>query len=347
MPFIAYKNEKKGSIDYLNTPPPEDVIIDSTTLQDYIKFHEIEYQILDGVYWCSGVNKKIGQVIRELFKSRLKYKKTNVALANTIKLMLNSSYGKTIMKKTNTEKVIIKTKEWKLNKSTKEWKLIDKTSLDDYIYNNFNTIKYYRKLNDTSYEIERMKSDNSFNRGHIGASILSTSKRIMNEVFDIANTEKYPIYYTDTDSLHCDYDDVPKLEKKYEEIYNKKLNGKELEQFHTDFDLEGSDSEIYATESIFLGKKSYLDCLESTDKKGNTITGYHIRLKGITKEGLEHEAKKYKDSYLGLFKDLAKETEIVFNLNPYDDDNRKQKVLFEYKKGSVNFKDTFTRKVKF
>jgi hypothetical protein len=28
-------------------------------------------------------------------------------------------------------------------------------------------------------------------------------------------------------------------------------------------------------------------------------------------------------------------------------DNQKQKVLFEYKKGSVQFKDNFTRKVKF
>jgi hypothetical protein len=347
MPFIAYKNEKEGSINYLNTPPPEPVVIDSTTLKDYIMFHEIEYEISEGVYWNEGGNKKMGEVVKTLFEARLKYKKTNTALANTIKLMLNSSYGKTIMKTTTTETKIVKTTKKSFDMKTKKWVVKQETDFERYIFNNFNTIKYYRKLNDNSYEVERTKADNSYNRGHIGCAILSTSKRIMNEVFDIANTEKYPIYYTDTDSLHCNCEDVSRLESAYRDIYNKELNGKQLEQFHTDFDLDGAESEIYATKSIFLGKKSYIDCLESKDKDGNTIKGFHIRLKGITKEGLNHEAKKYNNSYLGLYEDLAKGKEIVITLNPYDVDNQKQKVLFEYKKGSVQFKDNFTRKVKF
>jgi hypothetical protein len=60
-------------------------------------------------------------------------------------------------------------------------------------------------------EVEKICADNSFNRGHIGCAILSISKRIMNEVFDVANDNNYPIYYTDTDSLHCNLEDVPKL----------------------------------------------------------------------------------------------------------------------------------------
>lgn len=347
MPFIAYKNEKEGSINYTNTPPPEPVVIDSTTLKDYIKFHEIEYTITEGVYWNEGGNKKMGEVVERLFNARLKYKKSNTALANTIKLMLNSSYGKTIMKTTNTETKIVKTTQKKYDKTLKKWITQEKTDLERYIYNNFNTIKYYRKINDNSYEVERTKADNSFNRGHIGCSILSMSKRIMNEVFDIANNNEYPIYYTDTDSLHCNCEDVPRLEADYKKIYNKDLNGTKLEQFHTDFNLEGAESEIYATKSIFLGKKSYIDILESKDKNGNIITGFHIRLKGITKEGLEGEAKKYDTSYFGLYEDLAKGKEIEITLNPYDSDNQKQKVLFEYKKGAVQFKDVFTRKVKF
>jgi hypothetical protein len=307
----------------------------------------LEYEISEGVYWNEGGNKKMGEVVKTLFEARLKYKKTNTALANTIKLMLNSSYGKTIMKTTKTETKIVKTTKKSYNKETKKWIVKQETDFERYIFNNFNTIKYYRKLNDNSYEVERTKSDNSYNRGHIGCAILSTSKRIMNEVFDIANTKKYPIYYTDTDSLHCNCEDVPKLEEEYKKIYNKELNGKQLEQFHTDFNLDGAESEIYATKSIFLGKKSYIDCLESKDQKGNTIKGFHIRLKGITKEGLNHEAKKYNNSYLGLYEDLAKGKEIVITLNPYDIDNQKQKVLFEYKKGNVSFKDNFTRKVKF
>ena len=343
MPFIAQKEE--GSIKYINTAPTKPIIIDSVTLEDYINFHEIEYELLDGVYWDEGGNKKMGEVIQRLFNARLQYKTTNKALANTIKLMLNSSYGKTIMKKTKQEKVIVKTHKYK--KVNNKWIKEEKTNLQNYIYNNFNTIKSYRKLNEDIYEIERIKADNSFNRGHIGCAILSTSKRIMNEVFDVANDNKYPIYYTDTDSLHCNMEDVPKLEAKYKERYNKELNGKQLEQFHTDFDLEGSASEIYATKSIFLGKKSYMDYLESKDENGNTINGFHIRLKGITKEGLDHEAKKYNNSYLGLYEDLAKGIKKKIILNPFNEEENKQKVLFDFKNGNVSTKGLFERTVKF
>ena len=334
MPFIAYKDTKQGSTQYLNTPPPEDIIIDKFTLEDYIKFHDIEYQILDGVYWNNGGNKTMGKLIQKLFNERLKHKKTNPALANTLKLMLNSSYGKTILKKSESENKIIKVK------------LGDESKFHQYVYNHFFTIKKYRKINDYYYEVERTCCDDSFNRAHIGASILSYSKRIMNEVFDTANTHNYPIYYTDTDSIHMNFDDVQPLETKYRETYNRELNGKNLEQFHIDFELDGACSEIYATKSIFLGKKSYIDMLESTDSEGKTITGYHKRLKGITKEGLEHTAKQY-SGYFELYEELAKGKEIEIVLNPYNVEKNKTKVLFEFKDGTVSTKQKFIRKVRF
>jgi hypothetical protein len=348
IPFIAHKGD--GVINYLNEPPPEAIIIDNITLQDYIKFHDIQYEILDGVYWEGNFNKKMGELVQTLFNERLKYKKSNPALAETIKLMLNSSYGKTIMKKANTEVKIIKNQSKKGNKTNNyEPSLL---SVDDvfqtYVYNNFRTIKSYRKVNEFNYEVERLKVDDSNNRGHIGCAILSMSKRIMNEIFDIANDKGFPIYYTDTDSLHCNCDDVKPLEEAYYQIYGKELNGKNLEQFHTDFSLDGvgkdkdgNDYEIYATKSIFLGKKSYLDCLESKDKDGNKITGFHKRLKGITEEGLNYEASKYEDSFAGMYEDFANGKEINILLNPKD------KVLFEYKKGFVATKGDFYRKVKF
>jgi hypothetical protein len=242
--------------------------------------------------------------------------------------MLNSSYGKTIMKKSNTETKIVYNDN-------------DGENFNSYVYNNFNTIKSYRQLNKYNFEIEKICFDDSYNRGHIGCAILSMSKRIMNEVFDVANEIECPIYYTDTDSLHCNFDDVSKIEARYKEVYGKELNGKNLEQFHTDFNLKGACSEIYATKSIFLGKKSYMDYLESKDKNGNTINGFHIRLKGITEAGLEHSASKYEDSYVGLFTELSKGKTIKMLLNPKD------KVLFEYKQGHVSTKSEFYREIKF
>ena len=348
MPFIAHKDEN-GLLEYTNEAPKETLIIDSITLQDYIKFHKIDYELLDGVYWNNGSNKKMGEVIQRLFNARLQAKKDKKnALSNTIKLMLNSAYGKTIMKKSKTETKIIKTEENKYDKKTKEWIKQDKMEqVKNYIYNNFNTIKWHREINEKNYEVEKICSDSSYNRGHIGCAILSMSKRIMNEVFDVANTEKAPIYYTDTDSLHCNLWDVNRINLAYWFKYKKELTGKNLEQFHTDFDLDGAKEEIYATKSIFLGKKSYLDVLESKDKNGNTINGYHIRLKGITEAGLKHQSKNYINSYEGLYTDLAQGKEIEIPLNPYDTDEEKQKVMFEYVDGKVRTRKIFGRKVKF
>ncbi len=276
----------------------------------------------------------MGEVVNVLFDERLKQKKTNPALANVLKLMLNSSYGKTITTKSCTTKKIIRNKK-------------DQNVINNYIYNNFNTIRNYRKMRENTYEIEEVCADDSYNRAHIGCAILSFSKRIMNELFNTANDNNMNIYYTDTDSLHCDFDDIQLLAEKYEAEYNKKLIGKQLEQFHTDFDLDGAATEIIATKSIFLGKKSYMDVLEAKDVKGKTVTGYHIRLKGITEQGLIQQARKYDNSYTGLYEDLAKGTEINFCLNPYDEVNEKQKVLFDFNKGSVQPKATFNRNVKF
>ena len=361
MPFIAHKTS--DSIQYLNEPPKEPVVIDSITLQDYINFHEIEYVITEGVYWEGKVNRKMGTIIQTLFNARLKAKKQKKkALSNVIKLMLNSSYGKTIMKKSNTQKKIVKNKRYTKNDAD-EW--ITKEYFDSYVYNNFNTIKNYRKITDKYgglYQVEKLCVDKSFNRGHIGCAILSMSKRIMNEVFDVANTNKYPIYYTDTDSLHCNLEDVPKLEANYKERYNKELNGKALEQFHTDFSMldedenprQGKGEEIYAIKSIFLGKKSYMDYLESKGKDGNIIHGFHIRLKGITEAGLEYASKdeKYRTdelpkNYIGLYEDLAKGKEIEIDLMPHDKETNKKNVLFEYEDGKVSTRSKFTRKVKF
>ena len=346
MPFIAHK-KSKDSIRYTNTPPDKPIIIDSITLEDYINFHDIEYTVMDGVYWDEGRNRKMGEVIQTLFNSRMKYKKTNVALANTIKLMLNSAYGKTIMKKSKYKKQIVRTVRRRYNKSTKKWITESDTNINDYVYNNFNTIRSYRKLNEHNYEVESTTADNTYNRGHIGCAVLSMSKRIMNEVFNVANDNNYPIYYTDTDSLHCNLEDVPKIITKYGERYNRELDGNQLGQFNTDFDLEGAATEIYATKSVFLGKKSYMDYLESTDEKGNTVHGFHIRLKGITKEGLEHTAKQYDNSYIGLYEDLAKGNEKKIILNPYNPDTNENKVLFEFKEGKVSTRKEFTRVVKF
>jgi len=357
MPFLAYKDDN-DILQYSNDPPTKEIVIDSITLQDYIKFHKVEYKIVDGVYWNNGGNKKLGELIGDLFKERLKCKANKqMALSNVIKLMLNSSYGKTIMKKSKTEFKIVKLQSSKKDKEGK-WTTTDNNDLwNSYVYNNFNTLKVSRKINDRCMEVEKLSVDDTYNRGHIGCMILSMSKRIMNEVFDVANTHSLPIYYTDTDSIHLNYDDVPTLENEFRKEYNRELTGKQLGQFHIDFDMkdkdgndrQGKGEEIYSVKFIGLGKKSYYDKLESKDKDGNVIHSHHIRLKGITKEGITHQAKKYKNGVEGLYEHLSKGNAVEFILNPFDEETNTQKVLFQYVDSRVNFREPrkFTRLVQF
>ena len=109
-----------------------------------------------------------------------------------------------------------------------------------------------------------------FNYVHCGVEILSMSKRIMNKVFSCADDEDIKIYFQDTDSIHLNYDGVDKVVARYKEKYGLDLAGEELGNFHVDFDMAGAVGEIYAVESLFLGKKTYKDILESTDKNGDT-----------------------------------------------------------------------------
>jgi len=346
MPMIASRTDM--SIDYLNTPPTRNdgiVVIDSETLKDYIKFQDIEYELLDGVYYDNGGNKTLGTLISNLFKKRKeekdeikKAKELGIVrgsgLEQTIKLMLNSAYGKTIQKPSKQDK-----------------KFVERKDLNRFIFNNFNTIDRIIDLNDNQVQVIQYGIDTSYNRSQCGTMILSYSKRIMNEVFDVANDLGVNIYYTDTDSIHIDYDGVEKVEDEYRKRYNKELNGKNMEQFHIDFALGGADGEVYATTSIFLGKKSYIDVLECVNKDGKVVKGFHKRLKGITPEGLEHAAKDYPDSYLGLYIDLAKGNSKNILLNPFNTETGKEKVLFDFTRcGStigVSTKSEFRRVVTF
>ena len=330
LPMVSYK-DKNGSLKYVNEiDEPITAYVDMITLADWIEFQEIEYEILEGVYYNEGYNKTMGIIIEHLFKERLKHKKAkNQAMQLILKLMMNASYGKTITKKTMKKKTVV-------NQNLKE----------AYINNNFQTIISWDEVSDVQTIVTQNANDNSYNMAHVGVFILSMSKRIMNEVFNTANKLGCPLYYTDTDSIHCNYDDVVKIEEQFRKDYNRELTGKNLGQFHIDFNLDGAASEIYSKSAIFLGKKCYIDKLESKDKNGNIITGYHYRMKGVNVQGIEHCADTYfKGDVFEVYKHLSKGDEQEFILNP-----KGKKPSFEYlKTGGIRTRpdDTFRRTLKF
>ena len=96
-------------------------------------------------------------------------------------------------------------------------------------------------------------------------------------------------------------------------IYNKEFVGEYLCNFHVDFEMDNAVSEIYSKESLFLGKKTYIDILESTDKDGNIINSEHIRMRGIPTPCIKYYAKQNKKSVLDVYKDLyTSKTDILF-----------------------------------
>ena len=127
------------------------------------------------------------------------------------------------------------------------------------------------------------------------------------------------IYYTDTDSIHIDEEAVLPLAKVYEEKYGKELIGKNLGQFHCDFDFKGMD-DIRSVGLIVLGKKCYIDKLEGTDKEGNKQYSYHIRLKGISEDAINHYINKKQENNLDydqwtMYETLFKGESMKLDLN--------------------------------
>jgi len=337
IPFIGVK--VNGILNYTNDVGDGIIMtVDKITLEDFIEFHQIEFEIIEGIYWNEGTNKTIGTIIDNLFQARIDYKKimkkykANDAeyksadiMQNLIKLMLNSVYGKTIMKKNDSHKLI---KDNGVN-------------LEEYIYNNFNTIKDITKLNTNQSIIENVEVDDSSNFAHVGCLILSYSKRIMNEVMSVANDNNIVIYYQDTDSMHLKNADIAKLEECYKQKYNTEIRGDQMAKFHSDFSLKGAKkgADIIATTSIFLGKKCYMDILESIDDNGDKIQDVHIKLKGITEAGVNQKIKYYMneqklnkvDAVKYMFNEMIKGVEIAFILNPKGD-----KVMFNYNSYNVS-----------
>ena len=74
--------------------------------------------------------------------------------------------------------------------------------------------------------------------------------------------------------------------------------GEDLGSFHIDFSMDKSNSEIYAIESSFLSKKTYIDILESTDKDGVAIHSEHIRMKRIPTPCIKYYAEQHNMSVL-------------------------------------------------
>lgn len=327
-PLLSHYDDNKRN--YTNDLEGEVIIVNNITLEDLIKFQEVEFTILRGYYYNEGFNDKIQEIIQNVFNERKRLKKEKNPAEIVYKLLMNAAYGKTIQKPINEDLVFV----------------YGDDRLNSYVSKNYNKIKSYRKIPDTKgNKISITKSSyGHYNLCHIGSLILSMSKRIMNEVMCLAEDNKIDIYYQDTDSIHLKDVDIPKLQEKFKDTYNRELIGKNLGQFHSDFSLDSVPDgvEVYSTKLIALGKKCYIDVLEAKDKN-KIYNGYHIRLKGVSSQSIKHEAKKRGITELDIYELLYKGEEIEFDLTCDGD-----KACFKFEKNyDIHTQTDFKRKIKF
>ena len=314
----------EGIRNFTNDMEGKTMFVDKISLEDLIEFHEIEFEVVRGYYYNEGRNEKLLEVISYLFQARIDAKKNKNPIQNVYKLLMNSAYGKTIMKPIDDE-----------------MKFVDKKDYETYVSKNFTFIKEVEEITGSFYKVKLYKElDTHQNLCSCGIEVLSMSKRIMNEVMCLAEDNDLMIYYQDTDSMHINTEEVSVLTDLYRDKYNRELVGKDMCQFHVDFDSKFLKGELKSVESIFLGKKCYIDKLQG-DEEG--VYDYHIRMKGVSGDAIKDYAFNNGIGLMEVYDDLYNGKEINFDLCCGG-----KKLTFDFKYNmEIASKKVFERKIKF
>ena len=307
-PCVVYKDKQT------NTNKNDDgenaigkyAVVDNITLEDWIKYNGLECEVLRGYKWTGEKSFLIRDVIQNLHLLRCEYKKTKNPLQLVIKLIMNSAYGKMIQKPitTTTE---FKRKHTKIfNKKLNDY--VDDYPLDKYLIKNSAKIISYIQVNKNLYAIKvGQQIDTFYTNTLLGVQILSMSKRIMNEVMCTAEDIGIKIYYQDTDSMHIQKNKINYLAEEYKKRFGRELIGKNLGQFHNDFDEVENG---YAYKSIFVGKKMYVDMLKNEKNE----SGIHYRMKGVNLDCVKLYSEENNCEIFDIYNKLYNGDEITFDL---------------------------------
>ncbi|CAL5975618.1 DNA_polymerase [Hexamita inflata] len=293
-PLVSQKIE--GVRQFTNDISEENrYFLDTIGLQEAVLRQNYKYEIISGVY-AKERDYTIQEVIKYMFEERVKCKKAKNPLQQIYKLMLNSSYGKTI--------------EGDRNETVQ---IFEETQLEELFkkYDQINSIQQYGTKFCVKLEKECCEQTGYH---HIGIQILSMSKRIMNEVMTLAEDLDLNIYYQDTDSMQILQDELKILSENFQEKYQRELIGEKMGQFHSDFSSD-KGKVLYGEDGIYISKKVYCVklCVQNEDE--NICYDYHIRMKGVTGECITQKADElYEGDVIALYQDLAGGKAIEFDL---------------------------------
>ena len=321
------------------------MILNKVQIESARKHEGVEFEFIGGLIWLDGYNDKIRHVINHLFEWRKKLKKEKNPLQATIKLILNSPYGK-LIERPHDEKMtwFRETEDRALQKAVRVGPAF--VYLEEVPGTKW--VKYDVK-HDKNKEIPiitsmwKLRSKGTMtsthkNYAHAGSLVLAQSKEIMYQVTTPLDND---ILYTDTDSIILPKVALNKFLRENDEKGLPSIIGSSLGNFHSDFDWklgEGEESggEIIADQGIFLSKKAYV-CRLRNLKYPDADPQYHARFKGIPTSCLVTTAKNAGVDMMTLYRTI-RDKGITVDLtlgNPV------------FRQGSVSIKTIgdFTRKV--
>ena len=271
--FPLLKKKINGRYRWTNDMEGETIKISKTLLEEIIKYHDIDFEVIMGLAFDQGFNPNVGKIIKKLYEDRQKFKKEKNPSEFLVKLIMNTAYGKNSQRPITEEVSYLKKEDWDITK----------------IYNvHGGTIKNIVSVND-KWKIKKQKRlHEHWSITHCGALTLDWSKRIMNRI--IVPLDKH-ILYTDTDSSIVDKTVLEEFMKE-----NPYVIGGGLGQFKYEFHIGGTNRRI--EELIIVAPKIY--CYKEINDEGDTYI--KTVMKGVPQDSLDLVAKqKFNGNYIDLY----------------------------------------------
>lgn len=330
-PLLCIKDKTTKLNNYQNFNGEEvDIWVNAIDLFNLIDFQRAHFYWDAAIIWSGERKYEIRESIEKLFMFRAENKKHPVQLVT--KLMLNSIFGKSILKPAGKQKLIVDKYRWRKNENQK-WQKVD--NFEEFFNANSYRINKIEILPFDKVEVEIFKRDVSSSLNIFGSNVLAMARRIIGRVMAMAEDleEKYfdgkpNIFYTDTDSMHITTQLLTILEEEYEKKYNIPLKGRNMGNCHEDFDLPSNfkpdEYVLGASESYFLMKKVYMDKLIGSQGS----VAYHLRMKGIPTDLVHPE-----------------DYEKIYNGEDVEFDLLNGHTRFFYKNGHVGSRLEFKRKI--
>lgn len=339
-PLLCIKDPKTKLNEYRNFDNEEvDTWVNAIDLFNLIDFQDADFTWDAAVVWNGKRHYEIRDSIEALFNFRLENHKTikdengkviekiEHPIQEVAKLMMNSIFGKSILKVSDKEKKIVEEFRWRKDQEG-NWIKID--NWDEFYRANAYRIYRMGRLPGNKIEVEIYKRDTSPSLNIFGSNVLAMARRIIGRVMALGedieafHPEMTPgIFYTDTDSMHIRKDLLEKLEQAFQDIYRRPIQGETMGTFHVDFndiEYDGYDEEKSqmvkkkmkvkgAEESWFIMKKMYADRLVGID---GVHKGQHLRMKGIRNDFIKYE--DYEKLYEGqeITYELVDDTHVSF-----------------------------------